>query len=117
MTRVTVSLARTGPVENQPCVAVSIVPNAPICFTADRVKGNGNSVLPRRVMMSPAFRSATVTSSVRLVSGEEYKFDLRFYVYRDALQLMVARVYQGQVTNLRTPGGGFAAVRVVDAQG
>jgi hypothetical protein len=42
----------------------------------------------------------------------EYKYDLRFYVYKDAVQLMVGRVYQGQVTNLRTPGGGFAALRI-----
>ena len=36
--------------------------------------------------------------------------DLRNYVYRGAVQLVSARLYQGQTTNFRTPGGGFAAV-------
>lgn len=38
------------------------------------------------------------------------KYDLRCYAYKDKLQLVIARIYQGQTTNLRTPGGGFAAV-------
>ncbi len=38
------------------------------------------------------------------------KYDLRCYAYKDELQLIVARLYQGQTTNLRTPGGGFAAI-------
>ncbi len=43
--------------------------------------------------------------------GEQnFKFDLRFYAYQDQLQTVVARLYQGQVTNLRTPFGGFAPV-------
>jgi hypothetical protein len=36
-----------------------------------------------------------------------WKFDLRFYVYRDEIQLAVARIYQGQVTNFSSPLGGF----------
>jgi hypothetical protein len=38
------------------------------------------------------------------------KFDVRNYVYNGATQLMAARLYQGQTTNFRTPGGGFAPV-------
>ncbi len=41
------------------------------------------------------------------------KFDVRCYVYDGQVQLIAARLYQGQTTNLRTPGGGFAVVRVV----
>lgn len=41
---------------------------------------------------------------------QSYKYDLRAYVYKDQLQSIVARIYQGQVTNLRTPRGGFAPV-------
>ncbi|MGZ3774957.1 MAG: hypothetical protein ACXVCY_09700 [Pseudobdellovibrionaceae bacterium] len=41
---------------------------------------------------------------------QSFKFDLRCYAYRGRLQLIVARLYQGQVTNLRTPYGGFAPV-------
>lgn len=39
---------------------------------------------------------------------EKMKYDLRCYVYKNKLQMIIARVYQGQVTNLRTPFGGFA---------
>jgi hypothetical protein len=38
------------------------------------------------------------------------KFDLRDYAYEGAVQWVAARVYQGQTTNFRTPGGGFAPV-------
>ncbi|MDX8386880.1 MAG: hypothetical protein R8M11_10260 [Gallionella sp.] len=46
--------------------------------------------------------------------GEEklLKCDVRCYVYDGAIQLICARLYQGQTTNMRTPGGGFALVRV-----
>lgn len=42
-----------------------------------------------------------------------YKWDVRNYVYDGAPLLMAARLYQGQTTNFRTPGGGFAPVYVV----
>jgi len=41
------------------------------------------------------------------------KTDLRLYAYRDRVLGVTARLYRGQVTNLRTEGGGFAAVRVI----
>ncbi len=41
------------------------------------------------------------------------KLDLRHYAYRGQTQLVCARLYQGQTTNFRTPGGGFAQVVVV----
>ncbi len=41
------------------------------------------------------------------------KTDLRLYAYRDRALGVTARLYRGQVTNLRTPGGGFARVKVV----
>jgi len=40
------------------------------------------------------------------------KYDLRCYAYQNELQLIIARLYQGQTTNLRTDGGGFACVIV-----
>lgn len=43
----------------------------------------------------------------------DLKLDLRHYVYRGQTQLVCARLYQGQTTNFRTPGGGFAQVVVV----
>jgi hypothetical protein len=41
------------------------------------------------------------------------KTDLRLYAYRERVFAATARLYRGQVTNLRTAGGGFAAVRIV----
>jgi len=48
---------------------------------------------------------------------QRMKFDVRAYAYRDEVLLLGARVYQGQVTNLRTPGGGFSAICVVREPG
>jgi hypothetical protein len=38
------------------------------------------------------------------------KYDVRCFVYAGKIQLLAARLYQGQATNFRTPGGGFAPV-------
>ncbi|WP_301101001.1 hypothetical protein [Propionivibrio sp.] len=53
-----------------------------------------------------------------LVDGleQDFKLDLRNYVYCGAVQLVSARLYQGQTTNFRTRGGGFAAVFSVGCQ-
>lgn len=42
------------------------------------------------------------------------KYDVRCYAYDGQIQLVAARLYQGQTTNFRTQGGGFALVRVVE---
>jgi len=44
----------------------------------------------------------------------ELKVDVRDYVYDGRVQLLAARLYQGQTTNFRTAGGGFASVFVLD---
>jgi len=41
------------------------------------------------------------------------KVDVRLYVYDGEILIAAARLYQGQTTNFRTPGGGFAPVLVV----
>ena len=41
------------------------------------------------------------------------KTDVRLYVYDGQVLLTAARLYQGQTTNFRTPGGGFAPVFVI----
>jgi hypothetical protein len=43
---------------------------------------------------------------------QRMKFDVRAYAYRGEVLLLGARAYQGQVTNLRSPGGGFSAICV-----
>jgi hypothetical protein len=51
---------------------------------------------------------------VNVADGEPavFKYDVRCYVYEGQVQLVMARLYQGQTTNFRTVGGGFALVRV-----
>lgn len=60
---------------------------------------------------------ALVPPSERVVGVEGQniglKLDLRNYVYRGRVQLVIARLYQGQTTNFRTAGGGFAPVLTV----
>ncbi len=41
---------------------------------------------------------------------QKFKYDLRCYAYQNQYQGCVGRIYQGQVTNLKTEGGGFAPV-------
>jgi hypothetical protein len=57
---------------------------------------------------------ALVVPGGRIVSdqgpAQVLKFDLRDYVYEGQVQWVAARLYQGQTTNFRTPGGGFAPV-------
>lgn len=57
---------------------------------------------------------ALVMPGERVISSDEpaqlLKFDLRCYAYDGAVQWVAARLYQGQTTNFRTPGGGFAPV-------
>jgi hypothetical protein len=54
------------------------------------------------------------TVSVNNAEAVTLKYDVRCYVYNEQVQLVAARLYQGQTTNFRTPGGGFALVRVVE---
>ena len=57
---------------------------------------------------------ALVAPGGRVISNLEpvqvLKFDLREYTYDGRFQWVAARLYQGQTTNFRTPGGGFAPV-------
>lgn len=61
-------------------------------------------------LAAPGERSVCVSEA----EATPLKFDVRCYVYNGQLQLVAARLYQGQTTNFRTPGGGFAPVRVVE---
>ncbi len=64
---------------------------------------------------------ALVSPGARVLSKQEpvqmLKFDLRDYVYDGEVQWVAARLYQGQTTNFRTPGGGFAPVYEAPADG
>lgn len=67
-----------------------------------------------RILESDYIAQAYVPPSKRLVlvdgQREMLKVDVRLYTYRGTLLLAAARLYRGQTTNFRTPGGGFAPV-------
>ena len=58
-----------------------------------------------------------VRPSERMIKIDEIpqtrKMDVRLYTYDGQVLLVAARLYQGQTTNFRTPGGGFAPVFVI----
>jgi hypothetical protein len=59
-----------------------------------------------------------VPPSERNISPEAaLKVDVRNYTYAGRVQLLAARLYQGQTTNMRTPGGGFAPVLIGENHG
>ena len=60
-------------------------------------------------MAAPGERSVCVNDGEPVL----LKYDVRCYVYDGQVQLVAARLYQGQTTNFRTPGGGFAPVCLV----
>ena len=62
-------------------------------------------------LVPPSARRLEVGGSV-----VDLKLDLRNYVYAGRVQLIAARLYQGQTTNFRTPGGGFAPVLAVPCE-
>lgn len=54
---------------------------------------------------------AFAAPSLRIVhGGQSLKADVRCFASEAGVLLFAARLYQGQTTNMRTPGGGFAAV-------
>ena len=66
-----------------------------------------------QALVSPGERRVDSQQNARAM-----KFDLRAYAYAGDVQWIAARLYQGQTTNFRTPGGGFAPVySTVDASG
>ena len=60
---------------------------------------------------------AVIAPSQRMIKLDgvrtQRKVDLRLYTYAAQPLLVAARIYQGQTTNFRTPGGGFAPVLIV----
>jgi hypothetical protein len=63
-----------------------------------------------QALVAPGYRAIEVDHA-----ATELKFDIRAYTYAGQLQLLAARTYQGQTTNFRTAGGGFAPVMLVPA--
>ncbi|NBV41794.1 hypothetical protein EBR96_03375 [bacterium] len=77
-------------------------------------KGDGisKSVFQRLMdadtIAQPYFRPAPFKTN-----DSEYKYDVRVYTFRGEVQWVGARLFQGQLTNFKTPGGGFAPVTLL----
>jgi hypothetical protein len=58
-----------------------------------------------RTLVAPRERHVSVANAESAL-----KADIRNYAYAGSVKLVAARLYQGQTTDFRTPGGGFAPV-------
>lgn len=63
------------------------------------------------VLASDSLAQDFVPAPTVMMNGAEFKYDLRFFAYRDRIHVACARLYQGQMTNATTPGGGVACIR------
>jgi hypothetical protein len=97
----------------------------PVAGYGSRAAYRGDKLTRRvwqEILAGDYVAQALVPPGERLIDEREapqaMKFDLRAYAYAGDVQWMAARLYQGQTTNFRTPGGGFAPVySTVDPSG
>ncbi|MBE0547116.1 MAG: hypothetical protein IH627_05525 [Rubrivivax sp.] len=97
----------------------------PVAGFGSRAAYRGDKIARRvwqEILAGDYVAQAIMPPGERLIEGEDtteaMKFDLRAYAYGGQVQWVAARLYQGQTTNFRTPGGGFAPVySTVDASG
>lgn len=89
----------------------------PVSGYGSRAAYRGDKLTKRvwqEILAGDYVAQALVAPGERPVPGEPpgapLKFDVRSYVYAGQVQWTAARVYQGQTTNFRTEGGGFAPV-------
>jgi hypothetical protein len=62
------------------------------------------------VLASDSLAQDFVPAPTTKIDGAEFKYDLRFFAYRDYVHVACARLYQGQMTNATTPGGGVTSI-------
>lgn len=62
------------------------------------------------VIASDSLAQDFVAAPTVTIGGAEFKYDLRFFAYRDHVHVACARLYQGQMTNATTVGGGVSPV-------
>ncbi|CAN5722289.1 hypothetical protein BH10BDE1_BH10BDE1_35850 [soil metagenome] len=65
------------------------------------------------VLASDSLAQDFVPAPTTKIDGVEFKYDLRFFAYRDNVHVACARLYQGQMTNATTPGGGVTSIHWV----
>jgi len=69
-----------------------------------------NGTYVAQALVPPTVRTVTLAGGTVTL-----KYDLRMFSYDAKPILLAARVYQGQTTNFRTEGGGFAPAFVVSS--
>lgn len=81
-------------------------------YRGDKLTRGAWETVSRHPYVAQAY--APPSQRVVLVDGDpmSFKLDVRLYVYAGEVLMSAARLYQGQTTNFRTPGGGFAPVFV-----
>lgn len=91
----------------------------PACGHASKAAYRGDKITRRvwaEIIAGDFIAQAYAEPSLRRVRYEgatsDLKIDLRLYTYAGEVQLIASRLYRGQTTNMRTPGGGFAPVLV-----
>ncbi len=92
----------------------------PVCGFGSKATYRGDKLTSRvwgEIKNSAYVAQRLIPPSKRTVKvGEatsDLKKDIRLYTYAGKVQLMCARLYEGQTTNFRTAGGGFAPVLIV----
>jgi hypothetical protein len=93
----------------------------PACGFGSKAAYRGDKITTRvwqEILQGNYIAQELIPPSERGVSIDnqqtELKMDIRAYSYQGKIQLLAARLYQGQTTNFRTAGGGFAPVFVVE---
>jgi hypothetical protein len=82
-------------------------------YRGDKITRGAWETVAREPYVAQAY--APPSRRVTMVDGAPtaLKLDVRLYVHEGEVLMSAARLYQGQTTNFRTPGGGFAPVILV----
>ena len=73
-------------------------------------KKNFNRVIKENFLVQDFIPPGTI------YNNKSWKYDLRFYVFKDQIQLSITRIYRGQVTNFNELHGGYTIVRFVSSR-
>lgn len=79
-------------------------------YRGDKITKKVWSMIRQGGYMAQKYFAPGEISVGEMGSEKTMKFDVRLFVYAGRILWVSARVYQGQATNFRTPGGGFAQV-------
>ena len=76
----------------------------------EQMAAQENSYIAQSYCAAPELKFKESEQASLNAAEKSLKYDLRFYVYQDQIFFAAARLYQGQVTNSQTEGGGFAPI-------